>query len=87
MWPLSSRALRQRCNSYDHCILDCLLKGEARNVGGGCWHMCENMLERRAPSANRHLVRSGVWRLADEMPSNEALPTTAKNGPRLIVAP
>jgi hypothetical protein len=32
--------LRARCDVSDRCILKCLLDGEARNVGGGCWHVC-----------------------------------------------
>jgi hypothetical protein len=32
--------LRKRCDVYDRCILKCLLDGEARNIGGGCWHVC-----------------------------------------------
>lgn len=32
--------LRERCNVYDQCILKCLLAGEARNIGGSCWHVC-----------------------------------------------
>jgi hypothetical protein len=29
-----------RCSPMDLCIVDCLLKGSAKNVGGGCWHVC-----------------------------------------------
>jgi len=32
--------LKSRCNAHDHCILKCLLNGEARNFGGGCSHPC-----------------------------------------------
>tara|TARA_R110000868_G_scaffold294140_1_gene554675 strand:- start:122 stop:436 length:315 start_codon:yes stop_codon:yes gene_type:complete len=24
----------------DKCIVDCMINGEGRNVGGGCYHMC-----------------------------------------------
>jgi hypothetical protein len=34
------RVLRDRCDIYDRCILKCLLAGEARNIAGGCWHVC-----------------------------------------------
>jgi len=32
--------LRRRCNPYDKCILKCLLSGDGRSIGGGCWHLC-----------------------------------------------
>ncbi len=36
--------LRERCDVYDHCILKCLLNGEARDIAGGCWHVCGNII-------------------------------------------
>jgi len=30
----------KRCTSDDQCIVTCLASGTARDIGGGCWHMC-----------------------------------------------
>jgi len=35
--------LKSRCNVRDVCILKCLLSGEAKNTGGGCFHTCGNI--------------------------------------------
>jgi hypothetical protein len=38
--------LKSRCNAHDTCVLKCLLSGEGRTVGGGCFHICANTLTR-----------------------------------------
>jgi hypothetical protein len=32
-----------RCSAIDKCIADCLVLGEGRDVGGGCFHICGNV--------------------------------------------
>jgi hypothetical protein len=38
--------LRQRCTATDSCILRCLLDSSGKNVGGGCFHVCGNIVVR-----------------------------------------
>jgi hypothetical protein len=34
------RAYAARCAPADSCVIRCLASGNARNIGGGCWHVC-----------------------------------------------
>jgi hypothetical protein len=34
------RNMVRRCEPIDHCLLECLRRGCANNVGGGCFHAC-----------------------------------------------
>ena len=33
-------ALSARCNVADDCLVTCITSTEAREIGGGCWHIC-----------------------------------------------
>jgi hypothetical protein len=35
--------LRERCGPGDACIVKCFASGGAPNIGGGCWHICEDI--------------------------------------------
>lgn len=34
------RAFARRCHPDDGCMIKCLATGDARTIGGGCWHVC-----------------------------------------------
>jgi len=40
------RALSERCDLHDQCVVKCLLSGEGREVAGGCWHLCGHVFAR-----------------------------------------
>jgi len=32
--------LSRQCNPQNDCLISCLVSGQGRQIGGGCWHMC-----------------------------------------------
>ncbi len=32
--------LRERCGPGDSCLVECITSGRARDIGGGCYHLC-----------------------------------------------
>ena len=51
-----------RCSPTDLCIVDCLLKGSGKNIGGGCWHLCTHPmnLDLSLPQECLSLAPAGV---------------------------
>lgn len=37
------KALAKRCNGVDSCHVRCLVSGGAKNIGGGCYHVCRGV--------------------------------------------
>ena len=33
-------ALSAHCNPTNDCLVTCLVSGQGRDIGGGCWHIC-----------------------------------------------
>lgn len=36
--------IAKRCGNLDACFVKCFASGNARNIGGGCYHMCNYSL-------------------------------------------
>jgi len=38
------KLMANRCGNLDPCFVQCFASGSARNIGGGCYHMCNYSL-------------------------------------------
>lgn len=71
------------CDPVSRCFANCLLSGEGRLIGGGCYHACGWVYVPSAkafcPAATK-VVRSSLFRHCQELPHPEEVWLTGDNG-------